>query len=158
MITIVTGAENSGKSSFLESWFDQGKQGLGALSVKRYKKGIFYGYNLMQLPEKEIIPLNCLVNANDQIGPETLINGPFIYYQTSFLWVEERLMPRICPGMKEPLWLDEIGKLELQEKGFNTLLRKAIDTHCELRFAVPETLLNDVIDKYKIQEAKIINL
>lgn len=158
MITIVTGPENSGKSAFLESWFDQNKQGLGALSVKRYKRGVFCGYNLMQLPEKEIIPLNCLVNANDQIGPETLINGPFIYYQASFLWVKDRLMPHIEPEMEEPLWLDEIGKLELQKKGLAPILRKALDAHCELRFAVPDTLLDDILEEYKIEEAKIINL
>ncbi|MDD6211014.1 MAG: nucleoside-triphosphatase [Bacteroidales bacterium] len=158
MITIVTGPENSGKSSFLENWFDQSEQGVGAISVKRYKRGVFSGYNLMQLPDKELIPLNCLVKENDQIGPESLICGHFIFYPASFVWLEDRLQPYVRETSDCPVWLDEIGKLELQRKGFDSVLRKALRSNCELRFAVRENLLDDILDEYGIQDPKIIRL
>ncbi|WP_407636664.1 hypothetical protein [Acetivibrio cellulolyticus] len=57
-----------------------------------------------------------------------------------------------------PIFVDEIGPIELQEKGFYQLLSQLSSKDCSIYISVRETLLYAVIKKFKLKEYEIIKV
>lgn len=57
-----------------------------------------------------------------------------------------------------PIFVDEIGPLELEEKGFFRLLSQLLEEDHTLYISVRETLLKAVIDKFRIISYEIIRV
>lgn len=83
------------------------------------------------------------------------------YYETySFsqegLEFAENIITFLLSSGVEPIYIDEIGPLELQEKGFHELFKSCLKSKKELYVVIRESCTKAVIEKYNIENYKII--
>jgi nucleoside-triphosphatase THEP1 len=57
-----------------------------------------------------------------------------------------------------PVFLDEIGPLELEKKGFNSLLTSLLERETPLYLTIRESLLTQVINHFHMEAYEILNL
>jgi len=55
-----------------------------------------------------------------------------------------------------PIFLDEVGQLELYDQCFGNILKKMVESGLELYITVREDLVSQIIEKYKINQVDII--
>ena len=145
-VEIVTGAKNSGKTSNIIARIASNlrKTYSGFYSVKIFVADEFVGYDLVLLPSLECIPFLRLkpFEWEEKIGP-FYINKMAISTVSKYVLSHYKQM--------NILFLDEIGRLELQDKGFSALLTTIVsDYKGTLIMAVREDFLSAVCDKWKI--------
>ncbi|MCX5774856.1 MAG: hypothetical protein NTV44_00535, partial [Firmicutes bacterium] len=56
----------------------------------------------------------------------------------------------------QPIYLDEIGRLELSGKGYDRILRKLLASSLDIVLAVREDLVPAIIEHYQIKSYSII--
>ena len=154
MIHIITGDTNSGKSTRFIQLFNASENGIGLFSKKLYADdNSIKGYHLILLPDGIEHPFIVL---KEHVSPEDaemyLFQGRFAFLKSSFFVGEEYLLTRLP---RQSVWIDEIGSVELNGFGFDTLLRRLIDTKVDVTFTVKRNLLERVVAKYEIPEFAI---
>lgn len=154
MIHIITGDTNSGKSARFVQLFNAAGNGVGLFSKKLYADdNSIKGYHLMLLPDGIEHPFIIL---KADVPPEEaemyLFQGRFAFLKNSFSIGENYLLTHLP---RQSVWIDEIGSVELKGFGFDTLLRKLIDTEMDVTFTVKRSLLERVIAKYGITDFAI---
>jgi nucleoside-triphosphatase THEP1 len=156
MITIVTGAIDSGKTRYLKELYDKDPTGDGIISLKYFKDGCFRGYDILHLKsgeKKEFIRLktNLPVDWNEQCQ-----FGKYSFSKQGFTFAEN-VLNEIKDG---PIYIDEIGPLEIvDKKGFYNTVKKMIYKEIDLYLTVRTTLLDALHDEFGLTlKTKIITL
>lgn len=158
MIHIVTGKINSGKSSTLLTLYQQHGQGDGFISVKRMHYDKVHGYDLLRLQDLSTRPfVSHELFANDQDREIACQIGPYRFYKDVLIDITTQIMTSIDNGVS-PLFIDEIGILELQHKCFAPLLKHIVANDIEAYISVREDLIPDVVQTFNIQEYDIIHV
>jgi nucleoside-triphosphatase THEP1 len=152
-VTIISGPQNSSKTTTLKKYIkDHDQKYLGYVSESSANKSIFYLRNvytheiikLMQvqdcLSNEKIGKYNILINAFEK-SSETLLNQVSQFKGQDFVVV-----------------IDEIGRLELLNSGFDALLNKLIELDIDLILCVRDIFLEDVCKKYKFKEYTLIEV
>lgn len=86
--------------------------------------------------------------------------GKFVLDTDAFIEISEEVLEQSFDPDFSYIVIDEIGKLELQDKGFHPLmdhLSKRDDLTADLIIIVRDTLLDDVIKKYEFKDYKVIS-
>jgi len=86
--------------------------------------------------------------------------GHFTFDNDIFLQFSDTTI-RQCMDGKDWIIIDEIGKLELAEKGFHKLTEGLLllkKQHQKYLFVVRDTLIDQVVKKYKIENATILKV
>lgn len=157
MVRIVTGSPNSGKSTRFMQLYKMSNRDTGLFSKKIYNdESIAIGYNLLLLPKEEEIPFISLRSSisKDKIE-DYYIQGRFVFDKKVFQIGEQYVLSSL---KGTPVWIDEIGGLELKGLGYDLLLHKLLETDVDIVFTVRNSLLEDVLAKYKIAEYEEIGL
>lgn len=155
MVKIVTGKINSYKTTRLKKYYDMTKIGDGFIALKTMKDNLVYKYDLIQLSNGEVIPF-IIRDTFDDLKKEVLYQlGPYRFYKEAFEIVEEKIEEFIIKGI-EPIFLDEISLLELNDLGFSQVLKKLLDKKIDLCLVIREDLLDKVLTKFKIKNYEII--
>lgn len=149
MITIVTGKINSGKTTYLKNNYEKTQKGDGFLSVKFFAKDNFIGYNLLHLKSGKESPFIRKKTAIPSEWIEIFAMGQFSFSQEGFRFAEKIM--KNCTD--EPVYLDEIGPLEiLHKKGFHEILKTQLNKN--LFISVRESLYEKLLENFNIN-AKI---
>lgn len=153
MVTIVTGKMNQQKTTTIKSIYQNTGKGDGFISIKKMIDDRVHSYQAMRLStnEKNILMThkNFCIESNEKqqkIGPY-LINGE------TLKWVNKNIEKMIDERVS-PIYLDEIGVLELQGEGFNNSLVSILKAKLDLVITVRYDLVEKVIAKYKINNPK----
>ncbi len=167
-ITIVTGNIDSGKTTFILSLYNELKRGSGFISKKRFvgegKNISFTGYDLVNLNTGENVPLAYKTEFIPQGWDEVCRRGPYSFSGKGFKFGEE-IIDRICENIEvgfqieieeEPVFIDEIGPLEMNGLGFSKGLRKILKAGKTLYIVVRSQILNDVIREFEIVSPRIV--
>lgn len=155
MVKIVTGKINSYKTTRLKKYYDMTKIGDGFIALKTMKDNLVYKYDLIQLSNGEVIPF-IIRDTFDDLKKEVLYQlGPYHFYKEAFEIVEEKIEEFIIKGI-EPIFLDEISLLELNDLGFSQVLKRLLDKKIDLCLVIREDLLDKVLTKFKIKNYEII--
>ena len=151
MIYILSGPIRSGKSTALKEWIsDQSMDAGGFLTPdvdgRRKILDILTG-NLYNL------------ELSDTISENELIVGRFRFDALLFEKAAKWTVTQVKSGLK---WIvvDEIGKLEMIDSGFDKLVRELLLLKQEDQnyiFVVRDYLVEDVIKKYGLQQAVLID-
>jgi nucleoside-triphosphatase THEP1 len=152
---IVTGKINGGKTTTLYDLYHKQQQGDGFISVKRMHYDQVHGYDLMRLSDGKTIPFVIHVarhTDNEEIACQI---GPYKFYKTALDQVQSQVEKWIANNIT-PIYLDEIGGLELSEKGFHHTLMTCIKQGVEVYVTVREDLIDDVVKKYQPSNIDII--
>ncbi len=157
MIRIITGPVNSGKSSkFLKLYEEESGDGIGLYSQKLYdEKKTIVGYKLVLLPDKEEIPFIRLKESVYRNENRYHIQGRFAFLKDTFEIAERYIL---SSPAHLPVWIDEVGKLELKSLGHHKLLRALLDSGREMTITVRDSLLNEMLGWYGIREHLLLQL
>jgi nucleoside-triphosphatase THEP1 len=155
MITIVAGKFNDHKTTHLIDLYLGNHQGDGFVQTKMMAENKIYGYNAMNLKtsEKRMIMIHREFYSDD--FPVTEKIGPYLLHPSVKAWVEKGILQMIHDEVS-PIYLDEIGVLELNGFGYDSILKKMVESGLDLVLAVREDLVDQVILKYGLKDVKII--
>ena len=157
MIHIVTGKMNSGKSSKLGSIYKKLQKGDGFISVKRMHYDKVHGYEMMKLSNNSLSPLVVRREfAHSDMDIECQI-GPFLFLKDTVIKVESEIEQMIKDKIS-PIFLDEVGQLELYDKCFDSIFKKMVNSGLEIYVTVRDELVDEVIEKYQIEKVDIIKV
>jgi nucleoside-triphosphatase THEP1 len=157
MIHIVTGKMNAGKSTKLGSLYEQIQKGDGFISVKCMHYDKVHGYEIMQLSNKAFYPLVIRDEFSHQNMEIACQIGPYLFLKDTLKRIEKNIETMI-ENKVSPIFLDEIGQLELYDQCFNSIFSKMVESNLELYITVREDLVDKVIEKYNIKQVDIITV
>jgi len=155
MITIITGPINSGKTTKMEDIFKSDREGDGFITLKLIENTIVEGFDIMKISSKEIKPFIRRRGNEPPEWKENCFLGPYTVSEKALKWVTEDIERLINNGLF-PIYLDEIGVLELKEKCFYKILKEMLKTENEIYISTRDENLDAVISKFGITGAKII--
>lgn len=154
MINIITGSINSGKTSKLIDIFHSLRKGDGFYNRKVYIDDYYIGQEIVLISNGESSRW-----STRGIKPQKWQEA-FSYETYSFsregLEFAENIIASIINLDIEPIYIDEIGPLELQEKGFHKLFKSCLEAKKEVYVVIRESCVEAVIKKYNIENYRII--
>jgi len=155
MINIITGNINSYKTTRIKNIFDEDKLGDGFVSVKTMKddRVLYYELEHLQSSTKRIAIIHTAHYPNhftsyDQIGPYV--------FDLDYLKEVEHMIEEMIIHNVEPIFLDEIGLLEVNKQYFYRILKKIVDSDLEAYITVRDSLVTSVIDIFELKDYKVI--
>ncbi len=157
MIVIITGKIDSGKTSRLLSVYNESKAGDGFVIKKVYEHNNNIGQDIVRLSTGDNKPFSLKKSLVPRHWDEVYSYGPYSFSVQGFLFANSIITDAIQMSY-EPLYIDEIGPLELQEKGFSDILLLALASKKNLYITVRDTCLQAVIRKFDIHQFEVINI
>jgi nucleoside-triphosphatase len=146
---------HSGKTTELAQWVGQQKNIHGILmpDMNGSRK-------ILNIRTKEIFDIECTDPANTK--KELITVGKFHFYTTAFTRASLILIDAMS---QQPGWLiiDEVGKLELDGKGFYDAIKKITGSYnnkeikSNLLITVREELCREVINFFTLKECRIVH-
>lgn len=152
MIYILSGNIRTGKTTALLEW-SKGREDLDGVLCPDASDGKRY---FLKIKSQEIVPLEVSIDSN-----EVITIGNFRFLKSSFKTANEFLISTKLIRNSKYLIIDELGKLELQNEGLHEAAKKMIpiyesDKNHHLILVIRTSLLEDIIQKYKIEDFKLI--
>jgi nucleoside-triphosphatase THEP1 len=157
MVFIITGGIDEGKTRKIQAIYRQMKKGDGWVSRKIFLNEEFVGYEIVKLSTGEKLPL---AYKKENVPPgwdEIYSIGPFSFSKRAFEFAG-KIIDEIIKKNINPVFIDEIGPLELQGKGFCPMLGKILKTQKDIYIVVRSHCVEDVIKRFNIQGYKILTI
>jgi nucleoside-triphosphatase THEP1 len=155
MVKIVTGKINDFKTTKALHLYLKDKQGDGFLSVKHMKDHLVISYDALRLSTQE--KRKWIINQKN--STETFFKmmsyGPYLFNLDTKEWIEKSILEMILYDVS-PIYLDEIGQLELNGFGYDQILKKLLINKRDLILVIREDLIEKVIRHYEIKAYEII--
>ncbi len=145
-IILFSGPIHSGKTTRLQKFIaDKNCDGI----IAPVKDGMRY---IRRIKTGEIKPFE--TNSEDSI-----VIGKYKFSKETFEWAKEQIKESLQSKV-DYLVIDEIGKLEMVDQGYEPMVSLVIDkfkkeNSFELILVVRESLVEDVISKYGLSKYKI---
>ncbi len=149
MIYIVTGGINSGKTTKLLSLYREIKTGDGFILPKLYIGDSYAGQQIVRLSTGEGRPFSLKKDFIPAFWNEQYRYDNYSFCREGFDFAFASICHIVDAGLS-PIFIDEIGPLELEEKGFYCLLSKLLEHNDTLYISVRELLIAQVISKFSI--------
>jgi len=155
MVTFVTGKINSGKTTKLFELYQKTGQGDGYIAIKQMQGTKVVEYTAKRLSSDDSFPYV----VRDEFDPGTkkiaCSIGPYRFYQDAVDEIVSEIR-RMIEYSIEPIYLDEIGQLELRGECFAKVFQKMVDCGLDIVVSVKKELLEDVIRTFAIHDHKIV--
>jgi len=152
MITVITGPVDCGKTSEINKIFEN-SGGDGFISPKVYRDGVFVGYDLKHLATGETRALARIGKCSGFEG--NLEYGRFLFSRGSFDYANSILIDMAKNSIK-PIFIDEIGPVELFGGGFHNGIISAIEANVDLYLVIGYRCFREAVDKFHIGEYRIL--
>jgi nucleoside-triphosphatase THEP1 len=133
------------------------KKGDGWVSGKIFLNEEFIGYEIQRLSTNEKLPLAYKKEYVPSGWDEIYTIGPFYFSKRAFEFAG-RIIDEIIEKNINPVFIDEIGPLELQGKGFCPMLEKILKTPKDVYIAVRSYCVEDVVNRFEIKNYEIIKI
>ncbi len=157
MVNIITGKINSGKSTVITKIYKKRKQGDGFVSVKRMQQSKVHSYEIMKLSDKSSRLLVIRAEYVDRDVEVACEIGPYLFLKNTLTYVEDEIKKMIQNNIS-PIYLDEIGELELYDQCFDGIFKKILEADVECYITVRSNLVQKVIDKYNLKNVNIVEV
>lgn len=155
MIYIVSGEIDQGKTRKMEALYRRIGRGGGFVSRKIFDGTAFRGYEIVNLTTGRRLPLALKREMVPDNWDEAGRYGPFSFSLKAIAMAEKIVDDIIADGI-EPVFIDEVGPLELQGQGFAPLLKKVLDTDKEIYLTVRQTCLIPIVRHFGIKDYRLI--
>jgi nucleoside-triphosphatase THEP1 len=153
MIYIITGDKDVGKTSKIKEIYLE-KGGDGFISEKIIKDDIFYGYKLTRLSTGESREFIYENRYAPVYWTNVIRNIRFTFSIPAFDAAESWIDEIINKGIS-PIYIDEVGKLELKKQGFYTALKKLVNHNKNVYIGIRKDYVMDFIKKFDITQYDI---
>lgn len=157
MMYIITGEIDCGKTTKLQLLYNDIGRGDGFILKKIYVDGINIGQKILQLSTGESRTFSIRDGAYDEGWDEIYRYGPYSFSKTGFLFAQA-IAQNILDNGIEPIFMDEIGPLELQKKGFYNIFNNFLATGLDIYVVVRFSCVKDVIKLFNITKYRTINV
>lgn len=155
MLNIVTGKINSSKTNTILDIYKSLKKGDGFISIKNMNNNIVHSYDILHLAtsEKKLLVIRDIYSEKDFVKCCQI--GPYMFSESTVKDVEIKIRELIKQNVS-PLFLDEIGLLELDDNCFHDIFLEMLMSKLEIYVTVRTELLDKILKKYKIDEYNLI--
>ena len=157
MINIICGKKNRGKTAKIESIYAEEKQGDGFITRKIFRGPTFCGYKITRLSTGESMAQSLKSELFPSGEVPLYTRGPFAFFREGFAFADQ-IINEIILNRTSPVFIDEIGPLELQGKGHHECFKKIIQTERTIYFTVRDWCLDEVISFYSMRKYSIIRV
>lgn len=157
MIYIISGEINQGKTRKIESLYRRQAQGAGFISRKILDGSTIQGYEIADLVTGQHKTLALKVDLLPEGWDETARCGIFSFSARAIAFAEAVVEEAILNG-SAPIFIDEIGPLELKNQGFAPLLKKVLHTGKDLYFTARRSCVQDIRTFFQIDDYELIYL
>jgi nucleoside-triphosphatase THEP1 len=144
-VVIFSGEIHSGKTTALLNWVINREDVAGILMPGENGRRMFY-----DIAEKTSFPAQVDADHKNAINV-----GSFVFDAAAFAKAN-RVLEKASSG-HSLIIIDEVGKLELMDLGFGEILETLIKKDRDLLLVVRKELLGDIIQKFGLQNARIIS-
>ena len=155
VVNIITGKINGGKTTRLIAAYEKSGVGEGFALIKKMEGTIVHSYNARQLSsgeERLLILRDCWLT--DDFDERCRI-GPYYFSDSVLNWIEDEIRKAVDMGIT-PIFLDEIGKLEVMGKGYDAVLRVLLKSEIDIYVTIRENLVEMVLHHYQISTYNIM--
>lgn len=150
-IYIITGEVNSGKSSWLLKNIAGLRDAFGVIAEGIFIDSRKVGFVAIDIHSNQLMEL-----ARSDRKLDGFVIGRYSFSAAAFDFAKSAISKGIGEHI---LVIDEIGKLELEGKGYTDLLHKALSSDTKKLFiTIRKPLLGRVIEYFKITEPVIIDI
>ncbi len=153
MVTFIVGPVNSGKTTRMAALYKE-KGGDGVLCPKVLDGDIHQGYDLVHLRTGEATPFARFKSTLPADWDEAFTFGPYSFSAKAQGKAAHIIGKAIETGIS-PVFLDEIGPVELEERGFANLFRALIKSDTNTIVSVRDFLLDQIITFFDIKNNQI---
>lgn len=154
MITILTGAVNSGKTTRLMSLYKKEKQGDGIALPKIHVKGQYVGQDILRLSTGASVPfsrvLPHLPKGWDE--GERYQNYSFSLGGITF---GRAVLGEMIKSPVNPVFIDEIGPLELLGEGFYSVFYTLLSCQKDMVVTVRDSCLVGFLTKFELCDYRL---
>lgn len=136
--------------------FETYDNGDGFLSLKIMEGRTVKGFNLMKLSSGETKDFIRRVEDLPEYWTENCRLGPYSFSGKAVDWVEEELEEIIQKG-KYPIFLDEIGILEINGKCLYKAVKRMINSGRDVYLSARDEFIDDIKREFGLNDAEIIS-
>lgn len=154
-VHIVTGGVDSGKTTRLLSIYRETGSGDGFISWKTYREGKFAGQRIIRLSTGESKPFSFIRGFIPYGWEEKYTYGNFSFSEKGLAFACDITSDVISRGIS-PVFIDEIGPLELDKKGFYDIFSTLLRAKNEVYAAVRDNCVDSVVREFGISAYEII--
>ncbi len=141
MVTIITGEINSGKTTKMKSLYSESQT----------------GYDLVSISQNDSIPFIREKEFSENTDDIIFNIGKYNFLEKGFLEVEKRIT-RLIDEQITPIYIDELGMLELQQKCFYKSVVNIMKNNVPLITCVRTSCLKQIIELFNFSEYRIIEV
>ncbi|HCF49006.1 MAG TPA: hypothetical protein DER60_01905 [Syntrophomonas sp.] len=147
MVFIICGPINSGKSTRMAAYYHDchRRKADGLISRKLYKGSTFVGYELTRLSNGEKRLLALLNDYYRDQFEECFSFGPYVFSGAAFEFGEKVLEEMLDDDNLKYIFLDEIGPIELEGRGFWRVFQRLLNSDKHLFIGVRDQCLAPVL-------------
>jgi len=157
MVFFIIGRVNSGKSTKLLRLYKEKKCGDGFILKKVHAKQKLWGYRIMRLSTEEEEDFAIWRDNIPKNWHEAFVYGPFSFSKKGIDFADKIVDEIISRGI-EPVFIDEIGPLEVEKKGLYTVIKKVLSLNKTVYIAVREDIFPEAVEKFGIKEYIVLKL
>ncbi len=157
MVHIVTGKINSGKTTFLQEQYRKNHDGDGVLSLKIMQNRDIVGYDVyyLGLGKKKRL----MMHERHYFGEFAKVGkiGPYVYDDDRFKRTVLYLQ-RLIDNNVSPIYLDEVGMLEINGGGFDGIIKQLVESTNEVFLSARSDLVPLIISRYQLTNYDVMEL
>jgi nucleoside-triphosphatase THEP1 len=148
MTTLITGKQDSGKTTRLLEHYKIHQQGDGFALLKQMKGTDVLGFVAMRLSTgetKSLLTHQGTIKSEDhpmKIGPYLV---DIDVYQEMMETYRNMILQKV-----NPIYIDEVGRWELSGQGFDAIIKEALRASIDLILTVRDSFLDQVMDHYHL--------
>ncbi len=157
MLNIVTGRINSGKTTKITEIYNSLNKGDGFISLKTMNGHLVHSYDVLRLATNERRRLVIRDIYSEDKEEACCQIGPYLFSTKIVDYIEDTIRELITNKVS-PLFLDEVGLLELENLCFHNIFTEMLDSGLDIFVTIRKGLLEKIIKKYNIKEYNLIDV
>lgn len=152
-VRIISGKRNSSKTTTLKKIISKKeKRIIGYVCESDIDKNNYYLRNIISNDCFHIMQTTKIISKN-RIGKYYIINDSF---ENAINLLKKQIEEAEAKNVE--IAIDEIGRLELNNLGYNSLLNYLVKLDFDLILCIREDYVDDVINKYNLKNIEIIRV
>ena len=155
-VNIITGAKQSGKTTFLlktiQELREDGKIVSGIISRGTFLNNKRHSFFVQDVStnKEQLLMTTDLISGAEKIGK-------FYIDQKAFDWGKS-ILEKAINSNADYIVLDEVGRFELDKKGWSSIIPALLKSDKELFFIVREEWVQSIIEQFRLSNANIIRV
>lgn len=156
MVYLITGKMNSFKTKRTIEIALSLPASDGFVSLKTMNNNEVVQYDLMKLSTKELKTLAIHKSLYHHSFNHPIEFGPYVFDSAAFDWAEHEII-RMIEHNIATIFIDEVGILEIEGKGFFSSIEKLLRSKLDCYFTIRDQFIPSFLNRFKITHYQILS-